>query len=368
MMQTLSSLRRSGFTLIELLIVIALVGLLVALLLPAVQTAREAGRRVQCANHLKQIGLAMMNYEQSFHCYPMGLLTNNDSPITFALFGGIDGIHSSGLAAMLPYLEQTGLDVVYDDNKPWFEQSLAVAQAAIPVYTCPSNSGADNPFFDPVLEAVATDLAVPNRGTFGLTHYIFSKGANDGFCRAPRSIPDGERGMFDVGLLTTHAQLRDGTSHTLAMGEGASGPQWPLCEEVGCNAPSNRMNPLWADVYGASYFARQSWIGSGNVNVGQNSLKWLVAGVFGCTLEPLNKWPVTHSIHHVPAPDDDCRSSLENPANPHRVSNFRSDHSGGGNFLLADGSVHFVQETIDRSVYRALSTVAAGEFIEQPYF
>lgn len=366
-MKTLFPLRRNGFTLLELLIVIALIGLLVALLLPAVQVAREAGRRVQCANHLKQVGLAMMNYEQAHHCYPIGLLTDEKSPITFALFGGIDGIHSTGLAAMLPYLELTGLDLQYDSSQPWYRQSPEIAQAVVPTYICPSSSGRENPFFDPVLAFATTGLATPNRGYFGQTDYIFSKGANDGSCRVPQSIAIGERGMFDVGLVTTHAQLRDGTSHTLAMGEGASGPHWPLCEDVGCHQPADRMNPLWADVYGLTYFARQSWIGSGNVSFGQESLSWLSSGVFGCTREPLNKWPVTQSLHDTTAPVHDCRSSLENPDNPHRVSNFRSDHSDGGNFLLADGSVHFVRQTIDLAAYRALSTVAASEFYDQPF-
>jgi len=236
----------------------------------------------------------------------------------------------------------------------------------VPVYVCPSNTGKDNPLADPVLVEVSEGLGgMPVGGTFGLTDYIFSKGANDASCNNSRSIADDERGMFDVGLVTTHADLRDGTSTTFAVGEGAGGPHWSLCEDVGCQEPSTRMNDAWADLYGSPYFARQSWIGSGNVNFGQNALMWLTAGIFGCTREQLNKWPVTQSLHDTLAPDDDCRSSLVFAGNPHRVSNFRSDHRHGGNFLHADGSVDFVEEAIDMHVYRALSTVAAGDYFEQ---
>lgn len=359
---------RSGFTLVELLVAITIIGLLLALLVPAVQAAREAGRRVHCANNLRQLGLAVLNYEQVHHCYPMGLLIDRRPVINyanFAIFGGIDGIRCSGLVSMLPFLEQSSVFVAYDQSRPWYQQSTQVISSAIPVYLCPSNTGMDSPFYDPVLEEVAASFGVPIGGTFGLTDYIFSKGINDSACHNARSITDRERGMFDIGLVTTQTDLRDGTSNTIAMGEGAGGPTWSLCEEVGCQEPSTRMNGHWADLYGDRYFARQNWVGLGNVNVGQQAMRWLTAGVFGCTLEPLNKWPVTHSLHDLSAPENECRSTLLNAANPHRVSNFRSDHPGGGYFLHADGSVHFVEAAIDLQAYRALSTVAAGDFFDR---
>lgn len=359
--------RQSGFTLVELLVAISIVGLLLALLVPAVQTAREAGRRAQCASNLRQIGLGMLNYEASHHCYPVGLLLDRRPPqyLNYALFGGSDGVRASGFAMMLPYLEQDSLASQYDFLRPWYHQRPEVASAVIPVYLCPSNTGKDNPFFDPVLEEIAASLEVPIGGTYGLTDYILSKGVNDASCYGSRSIADSERGMFDYGLVTTHADLRDGTSNTIALGEGAGGLQWSICEDVGCQEPSTRMNDMWDQHYGTAYFARQPWIGLGNINAGQNTLRWLTTGVFGCTLEPLNKWPVTQSLYWL-AKEDDCRSSLLHAANPDRVSNFRSDHRHGGNFLRADGSVCFVDQSIDMQTYRALSTVAAADFFERP--
>lgn len=358
--------RSHGFTLVELLVVIAIIGILIALLLPAVQAAREAGRRSQCTNNLKQIGLAMLNYESTFNCYPMGLLTDENPDFTGALFG-VDGVYSNGLIMTLPFLEQDNLKNLYDSNRPWYLQLPQVARTNISVYNCPSNTSKSDPFTDPLLEQAAAMFGAPIGGTFGLSDYILSKGIADGWCNTPQAIHLQERGMFDADLVMKISGVRDGTSNTIAVGEGAGGEHWPICEDVGCTAPSPRMNPIWGAVHGITYFARQPWIGSGNVNFGRDDFQWLATGGFGCAIEPLNKNPVTQFMHHIPAPDGDCRGSLRNPENPHRVPNFRSDHRGGGNFLLGDGSVHFLVDSIDRTVYRAAATATASDLSESPF-
>lgn len=357
---------RRGFTLVELLVVIAIIGILIALLLPAVQAAREAGRRSQCTNNLKQIGLALLNYESTNNCYPMGLLTDDDMDFTGAIFG-VDGVYSNGFVMILPHLEQDNLKTLYNSNRPWYLQSPQVARTTINVYNCPSNTNKNDPFTDPLLQEAANTLGAPVGGTFGLTDYIFSKGTADGFCDTPVKIHSSERGLFDSGMVMRISGVRDGTSNTFAVGEGAGGEHWALCEDIGCSTPSTIMNPIWGATHGNTYYARQPWIGAGNVNFGRDNFQWLATGGFGCTVEPLNKWPVTHFLFHIPAPDDDCRGSLRNPSSLHRVPNFRSDHRGGGNFLLGDGSVHFVNDSIDRTVYRGLSTAMANEVFDSPF-
>ena len=88
---------------------------------------------------------------------------------------------------------------------------------------------------------------------------------------------------------------------------------------------------------------------------------FMSAGVFGCTVDKLNKWPVTHFLFDDRENPNDCRCSLDDPSNPHRVPNFRSDHPGGANFVYVDGSVEFIDDAIDIDVYRAKSTVAGGD-------
>jgi prepilin-type N-terminal cleavage/methylation domain-containing protein/prepilin-type processing-associated H-X9-DG protein len=350
-----------GFTLVELLVVIAIIGMLVALLLPAMQSAREAARRTQCISHLRQLGLAMQNHHSAKRAFPIGSEVRPDSHQSF--FAEV--AFANGFTLLLPYMEQKNLTDQYQFDQPWFMQPADVAAATISMLRCPSNEVKPNPIDEPVVLAFAALLGSPlgrGEGMMGLTDFILNKGINDAFCESPNNIPDAERGLFDFRLRVGIHSIQDGTSHTMAAGEGAGGPHWPLCADPGCTLPNEGLPDPLPQVRTEPYYARQWWIGAGNAKKLQGTMKLSTAGHLGCTLEPLNKSPVTQFLFDETASPTNCNGTLtQGTANTHRVSNFRSDHPGGGNFLFADGSAHFLQEGIDLAAYRALSTIAGGE-------
>jgi len=327
---------RQAMTLIELLVVVAVIGVLVAILLPAVQMAREAARRTQCTNNLKQFGLAMHQYHAAHGGFPLGVTG-----------GQPGGFYANANAMLLPYFEQGNLGDLYDMSKPALEQSPEVARTVIPIFVCPSNSK-QNP-----TTVKNPPFPVPMGDVVGLTDYVFCRGANDSWCYVFQGSPRTGAGMFDCNRFTRMADLLDGSSSTIAMGEGAGGDHWPLGRGAGSTEPFvTPTGTLPADNawmvpnIGAPWFA--------------NVANLLVSSTWGCTVEPMNKWPVTDTYLDTSATGwQDCRSSHE--GGPHSTANFRSDHPGGVNFLMADGSVHFLYETIDMPTYRALSTIAEGE-------
>src|SRR5580698_2598721 len=140
--------RRAGFTLIELLVVIAIISTLVALLLPAVQAARESARRIQCVNNLKQIGLAFHNYADTNHCFPpayiqgSGVTTGVSYGVSYP-DGGYNGLSGWGWGALiLPYIEQGNLYKKLNINLPcWATENTTVVQTKIPAFLCPSATG-----------------------------------------------------------------------------------------------------------------------------------------------------------------------------------------------------------------------------------
>lgn len=413
--------RNSGFTLVELLVVIAIIGILIALLLPAVQAARQAAWRAQCTNNLKQLGLALHNYESANGTFPAGMFLGRVDPPGGAIYDNVELYVTNGMATMLPYLEQAGLESLYNMNLSWEQQDGRVYGTTIATLICPANGGKSNPVVEPYINTTIRTVAdtfgvtlpptLPNPIAVGLTDYLFCKGATDAWCATPFWIEEreadtakggnqynvwrAERGMFDVALPRELGQLgfpgtswscrisdiSDGLSNTFAMGEGAQGPNWFLCQQSNAfNVPCTNAEPYPGDptrrlpIY-------QAWHMPTNFTpLDQEGL--LLGSTFGCTLEKLNKNPVTHTIVPVDISDAtsiiqsliDCRPSIPlgadpntdfgTPRNGHRTSNFRSDHSGGANFLNADGSVQWVNETIERDAYRARSSIQGAEVVD----
>lgn len=331
--------RPKGFTLIELLVVIAIIAILIALLLPAVQQAREAARRTQCKNNLKQIGLAMHNYHDVYNMFPVGACAR---PSTV---NGMQ-ISSGAFTSILPFVEAGNLKSIYNDELTWDTQDTVsnpeLAATVIKSYLCPSATGRE-------VEEHPTISAMPiaqgtNGTSAGTVHYLLSKGATDGWCLTPASDPN--IGMFGINLRTKFRDITDGSSNTLCVGEGATGSPF--------NLVSTKANPLIAAA-GTSLVA-QAWIIPRPLPLSAQNGSFVTASNFGTTIWRMNLNPVVETVY-----DDgdlaNCNSASDS------TSNFRSTHVGGSQFLLGDGSGRFISENIDSGVFSGLGTRRGRETI-----
>ena len=295
---------RQGFSLIEMLVVIAVVTVLGGLLLPAVQAAREAARRVQCINHLKQIGIGLATYHEALGALPMGYVAAAN-PDAYATSPGW-----SWAALILSQIEQVPLAATTNFSLP--VESAAnqtTRRTSVGIYNCPSDR-------DFGLYMVDRDGRQPLE-VFHTNSYAACFGAGleiDDF-------PDRGDGLFRRNLVVRHAEILDGTGNTIAVGErGAC-----LVKTPWAGAPNGGIS-LYSDDAPAGIPDYQS-IGHGGELVVAH------AGDVGFNAQGTS-------------PDD-----------------FYSPHPDGGHFLFADGSVRFVASTIALNVYRALCTRAGGEIV-----
>ncbi len=328
---------QKGFTLVELLVVIAIIGVLVGLLLPAVQMAREAGRKAQCQNNLKNFGLALNNFETTKKSYP-GM---QDS---FARSGSTYKI-GTWAVALLPYIENQQLKDLWDDsseNANWLLANGMTPNAAqvarfypnIGLFECPSdtqnaetnsvNSYVVNAGFVPVYSGSwdpSRTVYAPYNGTaFGAPQSaasIQSQRKENGVF----AIRAGTSAMFVVSKKNTSADVRDGTSHTLAMSENLQANRWgyisPASDEVRWNS-------------GMVWFYRAEGAPAG-----------VTASPTPDALNPTNKV------------DGNKLNAVVGDINAGRPS---SDHTGVVNVVMLDGSVSSLNSGISYYVYQALMT------------
>ena len=305
---------RGGFTLIELLVVIAIIAILIALLLPAVQQAREAARRTQCKNNLKQLGLAMHNYHDATGRLPIACMSG--------AFTGVNAITSGyvWVRNIYPYIDQAAMFNRWNQNAGYTSAAnLPLCQVPLTLMKCPSDV------------AAAWFNAIPQQNyvvNFGNTNF----GGQSNINGAAYSAGPFKYSVTTQGFSTRFADIVDGLSNTMLMGE-------------------IRVGKVNSDLRGLTYFPHTTGF-TGNLPP-NSPLKDQM---------PLNS--STTLFWCVDSPDLPCQGYQGNQGNnsTYRYS-LRSQHTGGAHTVLCDGSVRFLSSNIDVGLIRALSTIAGGETV-----
>lgn len=335
----LRAVRRRAFTLIELLVVIAIIAILIALLLPAVQQAREAARRTQCKNNLKQLGLALHNYEACHGSLPPGRV---GFPMVF-----------SAHAALQPYVDGGNLYNMIDFNTaPTFVEppaqpysaNVKAALTSVPTFLCPS------------------DLGRVEGNSYAPTNYVVCTGSG---ANAPaRYIRKGDGVMMDVKLggIVKFRDITDGLSNTAAIGEQTLGNGYSVGGNGSGSIPASTP-PVDAQLQVLNLTAAQNdaimgtdpspancVVGAAGSWAGIRGAKWM-NGHFGDTLYNHGLPPNSTSF--------DCGNNSHNAG----LTASRSRHIGGVHVLRCDGSVLFVSNSVDVSKWQALATRSGGEVI-----
>jgi prepilin-type N-terminal cleavage/methylation domain-containing protein len=345
-----ASSRSRGFTLIELLVVIAIIAILIALLLPAVQQAREAARRSQCVNNLKQMGLALHNYHDAHQVFPPAYI---GSPVQTGTIAGVtfpdDNFNGpSGLAwgaLLLPYLDQAPLAQQLDPVQPmWTAPNVPRLLTKLPVFLCPSVPGQFSDGFEVRRYTSGTNeepsgiQSYPTPIRLAHSHYVTMAGTQGPWARNPAfsrdfTVPEPVPGVGIAqidGMFFRNSRLRvadctDGTSNTVMLGEHSA----------------SLSDKTWAAVFPYSVTCKKL---NGAVTDDCDSGGALIAG------------------HSGPDPHDHPDVIIHQPNHPSRhPDQLFSEHSGGAYCLLGDGSVRFFSQFMDGFVWAGLCTRSGGE-------
>lgn len=343
-----SSSEPRGFTLVELLVVIAIIGILIALLLPAVQAAREAGRRTQCVNNLKQIGLALQNYHDTNKRLPFGKGPSYPGAPVYARW--------STHALILPFLEQGNIYGAIDFkfapatpgmagatafmpayNNPGGENGV-ICRTLIPGYLCPSD-------IDPVGDWAGQNNYTGNQGNWLCDRGDATPGAND--------IAQGQlqTGVFYHLSKCSFASITDGLSNTVFFSEKLRGSGVP-----------NPRTDLFTMSNQTSLDATYATCSATNTATATPlTSKWGWSWVMGencCTLHNHVATPNTTSCAGIPFPGTMTNMSMQvSPS---------SNHPNAVNVMMGDGSVRLISNSVDLMTWRAMGTRNGGEVFELP--
>jgi prepilin-type N-terminal cleavage/methylation domain-containing protein/prepilin-type processing-associated H-X9-DG protein len=339
---------RRGFTLVELLVVIAIIGILVGLLLPAVQAAREAARRMQCQNHIRQLGLAAHNHEAALKILPPAFRGRSigGAPAYFDLWGT--------LANLTPYLEQTAvynsIDLnltMYQLTSPYGIQAPDAVRTRVAIFLCPSDLG----------ESVCRDSYAIS-GEFAPTNYAFCLGTGTTKGRTNwLGSPYDADGVFYAQSRVKLTDIKDGTSNTVGASERVLGSG----EEKKVLGSRAELKTLTMYVNPGAETNDANCSSSLRTNFSQRRMYSWVAGEPRCT-----------SYNHYYVPNDpinpDCVANYSGTdpiirSTGHGLSTARSRHSSGVTAWYCDGSVHFISNSIQKEVWRALATRNEAETI-----
>jgi prepilin-type N-terminal cleavage/methylation domain-containing protein/prepilin-type processing-associated H-X9-DG protein len=317
---------RTGFTLIELMVVVAIIAILIAMLLPAVQQARETSRRIACSNNLRQLGIALHNFHSTWQRFPPG--RGDPLPGVFSPF-----------AYLLEHVEQTSVRQVIDFKQAPTTFSVAggvvydgtvnlpAAKARHSVLQCPS---------DPLSGGVPGS-------EFGSTNYAANAGSG---LKQWGSLTDAD-GVFFKGSLIGLRDITDGSTQTVAMSERLNGPG----PQTSGNIESD-VQRLMLEIPGGNDTTPTVCASPSSGNCyRERGAKWIL-GNYGNTL---------YDHYYSPnAPAWDCMNLQQQKA----LTAARSMHPGGVMVLLCDGSVRFASNFVDQSLWRAIATRQTGEVIQ----